>query len=94
MDETLGVDVFQAREQLIRNHEHCFQFEASSTVIEEVLERRSKQVEDHDVVVALNAVPPNIRDADCGRGVSRGETKARAGRIGKPAGGGDIGGEG
>ncbi len=64
MDETFGVDVFESAEELIGQHEDCFELEASTAVVEEIFEGRAEEVEDHDVVVAFDSVPADIGDAD------------------------------
>ena len=65
MDEGFGVYVFQAAEELISEHEDCFELEAPAAVVEEVFQGWTEEVKDHDVVVAFNAVPSHIWDSHC-----------------------------
>ena len=65
MDEGFGVDVFETAEELISEHEDCFELEAAAAVVEEVFEGWTEEVEDHYVVVAFDAVPADIGDAHC-----------------------------
>jgi len=51
--------------QLIRQHQHRLQAELPVAKVEQVLQAGPQQVDDHHVVVALDAVPPHIGDAHC-----------------------------
>jgi hypothetical protein len=59
------VKKLQPAQQLLRQHEDCFEVEAAATVVEKIFQAGSKKVEDHDIVVAFDTEPPHIRDADC-----------------------------
>lgn len=48
---------------MVCKHEDSFEGELALAVVEEVLETGAEQVDDHDVVVALDAEPVHIRDA-------------------------------
>jgi len=60
------VKVFDAREELVGEHEDRLEPKLAPAEIEEVLERGAEQVQDHDVVVALGAVPADVGDAGWG----------------------------
>eukprot|EP00955_Chlamydomonas_euryale_P029726 313180-Chlamydomonas_euryale.AAC.5 len=50
--------------QLVCQHQHRLQAELSIAKVEQVLQGRPHQIYHHDVVVALDAVPPDVRDSD------------------------------
>ena len=49
---------------LIGQHEDSLHGESSGAEVEEIFEAGTEEVHDEDVVVALLAVPPDVRDAD------------------------------
>ena len=61
------MDVFEAAEELVGEHEDGFELEAAAAVVEEVFEGGAEEVEDHYVVVAFDSVPPDVGDSHCGR---------------------------
>ena len=65
MDEGLGMDVFQPAEELVGKHEHRLELESPAAVIEQILQRRTQQIQYHHIVVAFNSVPTNVGDSDC-----------------------------
>mmetsp|Transcript_1763 Transcript_1763/g.5240 ORF Transcript_1763/g.5240 Transcript_1763/m.5240 type:complete len:352 (+) Transcript_1763:405-1460(+) len=67
VDEVLGMHVLDAAQQPIRDHEHCLEAEAAAAVVEQILQRRSQQVQNHHVVVALHPVPAHRGDAGATR---------------------------
>ena len=50
---------------LVSQHKNRLQAELALTEAEEVLETGSQQVDDHDVVVALDAEPSHVGNAGC-----------------------------
>ena len=64
VDEGLGVDVLDTRDKLIGQEEDGLQGKLPVAEVEEVLQTRTKQVEDHGIVVALGAEPADKGDAD------------------------------
>ncbi|KAJ8577597.1 hypothetical protein ON010_g1609 [Phytophthora cinnamomi] len=52
VDEVLRVAVLEAAQQLVGDHQHGLELEAAAAVVEQVLERRAEQVDDHHVLVA------------------------------------------
>ena len=54
-----------AAHQLVCQHEHSLQTELSVAEVEEVLQAGAKEIDDHHVVVALDAEPADVRDARC-----------------------------
>ena len=49
---------------LISEHQHSLEGELSLAVIEQVLQTGSQQINNHDIVVTLDAKPVNVRDSD------------------------------
>ena len=72
MNEALGVHIFESAEKLVGHHEYCFELEPPPAIVEEVFEGRPKQVKNHDIVVAFNAVPPDIWNPHYTRRQNRG----------------------
>ena len=69
MDEGLGMDVFQPAEELVGKHEHRLELESPAAVIEQILQRRTQQIQYHHIVITFNSVPTNVGDSDyCGGG--------------------------
>jgi hypothetical protein len=64
MDKGLGMDVFDAGDQLIRQQKDGLQGELPVAEVEEILQTGSEQIENHRVVVTLGSEPTNERDAD------------------------------
>jgi hypothetical protein len=64
VDEALGVDVLDAADQLVGQQQDGLEGEFAVAEVEEVLEGGSEQVENHGVVVALGAEPPDEGNAD------------------------------
>ena len=64
VEEVLGVDVLDSSNHLIGEHQRALQGELSAAEVEEVLERGAEEIDDHDVVVTFNAVPPNGGDTN------------------------------
>jgi len=65
VDEVLLVDGLHAGQHLLGDHDHGLDREATSAVVEEVLERGSEQVNDKDVVEAFLTKVIDIGDASC-----------------------------
>jgi hypothetical protein len=68
---------------LIGEQQHRLEAEAAIAKVEQVLQRRSEQVEHHHIVVALAAKPRDVRNADRRRGACdwRGDWKAIGRRL-------------
>jgi len=49
---------------LVSKHENGLERELALAVVEEVFERRPQQVDHHDIVVAFDAEPVDIRNSD------------------------------
>lgn len=64
VDEALGVDVLDTADQLVGQQEDGLEGEFAVAEVEEILEGRSEEVEDHGVVVTLGAEPSNKGNAD------------------------------
>lgn len=64
MDEGLGVDVLDAGDELVGEKQNGLQGELAVAEVEEVFERRAKQVEDHRIVVTLGTEPTHEGYAD------------------------------
>ena len=64
VDETLGMDVLDAGDELVGEEEDGLEGELAVAEVEEVLERGAEQVEHHGIVVAFRAEPAHEGDAD------------------------------
>ena len=62
MEEVPRMDKLDSLEHLIGQHKHCFKGEFAFAVVEKVLKTWSEQVDDHDIVVALNTEPVYVRN--------------------------------
>jgi hypothetical protein len=65
VDEVLLVDSLHAGQHLLGDHDDSLDREATSAVVEEILERRTEQVNDKNVVEAFLAKVIDIGDASC-----------------------------
>lgn len=63
VNEALGVDVLDAANELVGEQEDGLEGEFAVAEVEEVLEGRAEQVEDHGIVVALGAEPSDEGNA-------------------------------
>ena len=64
VDEGLGVDVLDAGDKLVGQEEDGLQRELAVAEVEEILERRAEEIEDHGVVVTLGAEPADQGNTD------------------------------
>lgn len=64
VDERLGVDVLNARDELVGKEQDGLKREFAVAEVEKILERRAEQVQNHGVVVTLGTEPAHKRDAD------------------------------
>jgi hypothetical protein len=64
MDEGLGVDIFDAGDQLVGQQQHGLQGEFAVAKVEEVLQAGSEEVQDHGIVVTLRAEPTHEGNSD------------------------------
>jgi hypothetical protein len=64
VDEGLGVDVLDSRDELIGEQQHGLEGELAVAEVEEVFEGGTEQVEHHGVVVTFCAEPSYEGDAD------------------------------
>ena len=51
------MESFNSADKLVSEQQHCFKRELPSAVVEEVLQAWPKHLDDHDMVLALLAVP-------------------------------------
>eukprot|EP00187_Rhodella_violacea_P007101 CAMPEP_0174886340 /NCGR_PEP_ID=MMETSP0167-20121228/1575_1 /TAXON_ID=38298 /ORGANISM="Rhodella maculata, Strain CCMP736" /LENGTH=353 /DNA_ID=CAMNT_0016122291 /DNA_START=88 /DNA_END=1148 /DNA_ORIENTATION=- len=63
VEEASGVDVLDALDHLVGEHEDGLEGEPPMAEIEEVLETGAEEIDSHDVVVALLAEPPDLGNA-------------------------------
>eukprot|EP00613_Pedinella_sp_CCMP2098_P001113 CAMPEP_0171616764 /NCGR_PEP_ID=MMETSP0990-20121206/13681_1 /TAXON_ID=483369 /ORGANISM="non described non described, Strain CCMP2098" /LENGTH=463 /DNA_ID=CAMNT_0012181111 /DNA_START=224 /DNA_END=1616 /DNA_ORIENTATION=+ len=63
VNKAFGVHVLEATQELVSNHEHRLQLETPSTIVEQIFKTRAQKVKNHNVVVALDAIPAHIRDS-------------------------------
>jgi hypothetical protein len=59
MDEGLGVDVFDAGDELIGKEEDSLQRELAVAKVEEIFQTGPKQVQNHGIVVTFSSKPAN-----------------------------------
>jgi hypothetical protein len=64
VDEGLGVDVLNAGDELVGEEKHRLQRELAVAEVEQILQGRAEQVQDHGVVVALGSEPAHEGDTD------------------------------
>ena len=64
VDEGLGVDVFNAGDELISEKKNGLQRELAVAEVEKILQAGSEEVEDHSIVVALRSEPADERDTN------------------------------
>lgn len=57
VDEGLGVDVLDARNELVCQEKNSLQGEFAVAEVEEILQARSKEIHHHGVVVTLGSIP-------------------------------------
>jgi hypothetical protein len=67
VDEGLGVDVFNAGDELIGEKQDRLQRELAVAEVEKILQTRAQQIDDHGIVVTFGAKPANERNADTTR---------------------------
>jgi hypothetical protein len=58
------VDVLDARNQLVGKQKDGLEGEFAVAEVEQILQTRSKEVEDHGIVVTFSAKPANKGDSD------------------------------
>lgn len=63
VQEVLRVHEFDASNHLLGEHADRFEREAAVAELKEVLDRGAQQLHDHRLVVALDAVPVDVRDS-------------------------------
>lgn len=64
VDEGLGVDVLDARDELVRKQEDGLERELAVAEVEQVLQTGTKEVQHHGVVITFCSKPTDERDAN------------------------------
>jgi hypothetical protein len=64
VDERLGVDVLDAGDELVGQEKNSLQRELAVAEVEQVLQGRSQEVENHGIVVTLGTEPANKGNSD------------------------------
>jgi hypothetical protein len=64
VDEGLGVNILDTGDELIGKEQNSFQGEFSVAEVEQILQTRSEQIQDHCIVVTLGPEPADKWDAD------------------------------
>jgi hypothetical protein len=67
VDKRLGMDVLNARDELVGKEQDGLQGELAVAEVEKVLQGRAEQVQDHGIVVAFGSKPAHEGDADTAR---------------------------
>lgn len=63
VEEMFGVDVLDSLEELVGEHEDCFDAELPVTVIEEFFQGGSKKIHDHNIIIAFCGAVVDVRDS-------------------------------
>jgi len=64
VDEGLGMDILDARDELAGKKENRLEREFAVAEVEKILQTGAKEIEHHGIVVALGTKPTHERDAD------------------------------
>ena len=64
VDEGLGVDVLNAGDELVGEEQYGLQGKLAVAEVEEILQGRAEQIQNHGIVVALGSEPAYERNAD------------------------------
>ena len=64
VNEGLGMNILDARDELIGQQENGLQGELAVAEIEEILQARSEQIQDHGIVVTFGSKPTHKRNAN------------------------------
>ena len=64
MDKRLGMDVFDTGDELVGQQQDSLQRELAVAKVEQILQARAEQVENHGIVVTLGAEPTNKGDTN------------------------------
>lgn len=64
MNEGFGVDIFNARDELIRQQKYRFQGEFAVAKVEKILQAGSEKIKNHGVVITLSSKPTNKGNTD------------------------------
>lgn len=64
VDERLGVDVFDTRDELIGEEQDSLERELPVAEVEQILETGAEEIKDHGIVVTLCSEPAHEGDAD------------------------------
>ena len=56
MNDTMGVDILQPTNELVGEHQDCFEGEFATTIVEKVFQTRAQQIEHHGVIFALGRI--------------------------------------
>lgn len=75
VNEILGMNVFNARDQLIGEHQHSLECESTIAIVEQIFERRTQQIHHKYVVVTLFAEPTHA--GNTGNSASLKESSAK-----------------
>jgi hypothetical protein len=64
VDERLGVDVLDSGDELVGEEQNGLEGELAVAEVEQVLQRGTKEIQDHGIVVALGTKPADEGNAD------------------------------
>lgn len=64
VDERLGMDVFDSRDELVGEEKDRLQSKLAVAEVEEILQARAQEVQDHGIVVTLGTEPADKGDTD------------------------------
>jgi len=63
VDEVLVVNILYATNHLISQHQDSLHGESSRAKVEEILQTRTQEIHDQDIVISLLTIPPDVRDS-------------------------------
>jgi hypothetical protein len=64
MQEMPAVNVLNPLNHLVGKHEHGLKTKLSFAVVEKILKRGSKQIDNHYIVISFDSKPVDVRDSD------------------------------
>jgi hypothetical protein len=64
MDEGLGMNVLNARDELIGQQQHRLQWKLPVAEVEEILQAGSKEIKNHGIVITFGSKPADKRDSN------------------------------
>jgi hypothetical protein len=70
MNVVLRMHVLNSTDHLVGEHQDCLHAEATSTLIEKIFQRIAQQIHDQTMIVLLNTIKANLRNANTASQIS------------------------